>query len=220
MRCIVTYLKCNPQFLKNSSPRNIIFDLGGVIIDLDVERTMKAFSALSGKTVPEIRQLLESDPIFVNYEKGLASDQKFRDSLRNLLNIKESDEVIDKAWNAMLGAIPKTRIDLLEKLRKKHKLYLLSNTNNIHLCRFNEIVHSVSGSSSLNRYFDRTYYSHIVKMRKPDQEIFAHVLRENGLLPEETLFLDDNAANLEGASRIGIQTFHVTHPDMIFSLFS
>jgi glucose-1-phosphatase len=205
--------------LKIGTAKNLIFDLGGVIIDLDVERTEEAFALLSGKSVLEIKELVAGSNAFLRYEKGLLNDQEFRNSVRSLLHINASDLEIDAAWNAMLGEIPLKRIKLLERLKVDYQLYLLSNTNNIHLICFNEIVKSSCGSLSLNPYFDKTYYSHLVKMRKPDSEIYNLVLGENNLLAHETLFLDDNVSNLEGASRTGIRTFHVRYPDMIFSLF-
>jgi glucose-1-phosphatase len=205
--------------LKIGTAKNIIFDLGGVIIDLDVERTKEAFASLSQKSVSEIHLLLENSQVFLQYEKGLLNDREFRISVRDLLQVKASDLEIDVAWNAMLGEIPSSRIRLLESLRADYQLFLLSNTNNIHLICFNEIVKSTCGSSSLDPYFDKAYYSHLVKMRKPDAEIYALVLEENNLLAHETLFLDDNVSNLEGAAQLGIQTFHVHNPDMIFSPF-
>ncbi len=205
--------------MKIGTAKNIIFDLGGVIIDLDVEKTKEAFASLSQKSVSEVHLLFENSPVFLQYEKGLLNDREFRISVRNLLQIKASDLEIDVAWNAMLGEIPSSRIRLLESLREDYQLYLLSNTNNIHLICFNEIVKSTCGSSSLDPYFDKAYYSHLVKMRKPDAEIYALVLEENNLPAHETLFLDDNVSNLEGAAQLGIQTFHVHNPDMIFSLF-
>jgi epoxide hydrolase-like predicted phosphatase len=205
--------------LKFGTAKNLIFDLGGVIIDLNAERTKEAFATLSQKSVREIHLLIENSPVFLQYEKGILNDWEFRTSVRNLLHIKASDLEIDTAWNAMLGDIPLSRIRLLESLREDYRLFLLSNTNNIHLVCFNEIVKAACGSLSLDPYFDRTYYSHRLKMRKPDTEIYALVLGENKLLAQETLFLDDNASNLEGAAQLGIQTFHVQNPDMIFSLF-
>lgn len=205
--------------MKIDPVKNLIFDLGGVIIDLNVEKTKEAFALMSGKPISEVQEILANSSEFLLYEKGLISDQEFRNSVRHLLKTDATDLEIDAAWNAMLGGIPGNRIELLKKLRNNYQLFLLSNTNNIHLVCFNEIVKSACGSSSLNPYFDRAYFSHIVNMRKPDAEIYNLVLNDNNLLAHETLFLDDNTSNLEGASQLGIQTYHVRYPDMIFSLF-
>lgn len=199
--------------------KNIIFDLGGVIINLSVEKTHQAFAALSGLSLDEVKQLVHHGAFFQQYEKGLLSDADFRNHLRTSLNLNADDADLDRAWNAMLLNIPMERIRLLEDLKFRFNLFLLSNTNNIHLQCFNSQVKQLTGHSAIDHYFHQAYYSHLVKMSKPDVEIYKHVLDLNGLIPHETIFLDDNKDNLVGANKAGIQTFHVQHPDQIFSLF-
>jgi putative hydrolase of the HAD superfamily len=198
--------------------KGVIFDLGGVIIDLDESETVKRFAQLGNKSLDQVRDLVNSEA-FKKFEKGLISETEFRDAVRSNLAPNASDDQIDECWNAMLKDIPGARIELLERLKEKYRLFLLSNTNSIHLKSFNRIVKEVTGHDSLQRYFTRVYYSHQVRMRKPDREIYELVLRENNLVAAETLFLDDNPANLEGAARVGIQTVHVTHPNLIFDIF-
>jgi glucose-1-phosphatase len=199
--------------------KNIIFDLGGVIINLDTHKTYQQFSRLSGIELEELKSKSAKSAFFDLYEKGLLSDQEFRGQVRLFLKCEASDSEIDNAWNAMLLDIPQQRIQLLKQLRNNYKLFLLSNTNNIHLQCFTEIVKNTTRLSGLSDCFDKDYYSHLMKMRKPDAEIFQYVLNENNLNPNETLFLDDNQSNLAGAASVGIQIFHVAHPDLIFSLF-
>lgn len=196
----------------------IIFDLGGVIIDLHEHRTVKYFAQLSGKPEDKIRAIIQL-PAFQQFEKGLISENDFRDAARDSLNESASDEQIDQGWNAMLGEIPHARIDLLRSLADKYELYLLSNTNTIHYRAFLKIVKDTIGQDSFEGFFDKAYYSHQIHMRKPDTEIFEWVLAQNNLQPAEALFLDDNAMNIEGAQRVGIQTVHVTYPDLILNLF-
>jgi epoxide hydrolase-like predicted phosphatase len=200
--------------------KNIIFDLGGVIINLSVEKTHQAFANLSGLPVAEIKTRVHHGAFFHEFEKGLISDEEFRDHLRESLAMKVSDTQLDRAWNAMLLDIPLPRIQLLEKLKSRYSIFLLSNTNNIHLQCFNGIVRQLTGKPAIDSYFHDSFYSHLIKMSKPDEEIYQHVLLKHGLLPHETIFLDDNKANLVGANKVGIQTFHVEHPDQIFSLFA
>jgi glucose-1-phosphatase len=204
--------------LNKPSFKNIIFDLGGVIINLSVPDTFAAFAQASGKPLDEVSKHA-SHQAFLDYEKGLLSDQQFREEVKNVLNWKADEEVFDHCWNAMLLDIPIERLQLLERLKKEYRIFLLSNTNEIHLKKFNHILNTTSGKESMDHYFHKAYYSHRMKMRKPDAEIFEFVLKENQLNPEETLFLDDNVSNLEGAAQTGIQTFHVKTPDLIFSLF-
>ena len=198
--------------------RNIIFDLGGVIINLSIPSTVAAFSKASSKSVEEVAALVNSQA-FIDYEKGLISDEVFRDHVRKALNWKASDDEIDESWNAMLQDIPANRIQLLERLKKSHRIFLLSNTNEIHWRKFSQILYEQTQQKSMDNYFHRAYYSHRMKMRKPDVEIFDYVLKENQLEPSETLFLDDNLSNLRGAEQAGIKTFHVQTPELIFSLF-
>jgi len=199
--------------------KNIIFDLGGVILNLSVDSTLRKFSELSGLPVDEVIEMYHARPEFLAYEKGEITNDEFRQSLKKIFGLKSLDTELDVSWNAMLGDIPKERVELLRELKSKYKTYLLSNTNAIHLDHFTGIVQKAHGLESLDPLFHKAYYSHLMKMRKPDPGIYEYVLKENGLKAEETIFLDDNLANLKGAASVGIQTFHVSHPDTIFSLF-
>lgn len=215
-----TSLNLNATPLAPAGIKNIIFDLGGVIINLSVEKTHQAFAALSGLPVTEIKTRVHHGAFFHEFEKGLITDSEFRVHLRESLNMRVSDAQLDQAWNAMLLDIPLARIQLLEKLKASYTIFLLSNTNNIHLQCFNGIVKQLTGKPAIDYYFHGSFYSHLVKMSKPDAEIYQHVLSQHALVPQETIFLDDNKDNLVGANKVGIHTFHVEHPDQIFSLFS
>jgi putative hydrolase of the HAD superfamily len=199
--------------------KNIIFDLGGVIINLSVEKTHQAFASLSGLPIAEIKTRVHHGAFFHEFEKGQITDSEFRNHLRVSLNVQVSDTQLDQAWNAMLLDIPLSRIQLLERLKSRYTIFLLSNTNNIHLQCFNGIVQKLTGKPAIDSYFHDSFYSHLVKMSKPDEEIYRHVLKQHALQPNETMFLDDNKDNLAGANKVGIHTFHVEHPDQIFSLF-
>lgn len=199
--------------------KNIIFDLGGVILNLSVDSTLRKFSELSGYPPDKVIELYHARPEFLAYEKGLITNDEFRKFLRSLFELKSTDLELDGCWNAMLGDIPAERIELLRELKSRYRTYLLSNTNAIHLDCFSGIVKKGHGIESLDPLFHKAYYSHLMGMRKPHADIYEYVLNENGLKAGETIFLDDNLANLQGAASVGIQTFHVTHPDTIFSLF-
>jgi len=200
--------------------KNIIFDLGGVIINLDVSRTYQAFALLANSAVEEVKSKISQQAFFNEYERGSLDDDGFRDHLRALLNRKVSDAQLDAAWNAMLLDIPTEKYQLLTKLKSHYRVFLLSNTNNIHLQAVNQIVFNDTHQEGLHHYFHKDYYSHLMKMRKPEPEIFQQVLVENNLIAKETLFLDDNAENIEGAKSLAIQTAHITSPDRVLSLFA
>lgn len=200
--------------------KNIIFDLGGVILNLSVERTHQAFADLSGLTLPEIKSRVHHGPFFHDYERGLITDLEFRNLLRETLQVKASDQELDKAWNAMLLDIPQERFALLEQLKETYRVFLLSNTNEIHRQCFNSIVQQTSGKPNIDHYFHQAYFSHVLNLSKPDVAIYQHVLNDQNLLPSETVFLDDNQDNLAGAAKAGLHTFYVQQPNQIFEFFT
>lgn len=201
--------------------KNLIFDLGGVIIDLAVDRTINAFANLSGLDEARIKQLYFSHHEFIAYEKGEISDAEFRLALQSIFSFSAPDEVIDQSWNAMLAGLPKGKLELLDRLMNRFNLTVLSNTNSIHLFHVNtRMLPGVSGKSSLNDYFHQHYYSHLVNKRKPEKKIFMQVIEENKFNPAETLFLDDNPENIAAAESLGIQTRIIHHPDQVYQIFS
>lgn len=199
--------------------KNIIFDLGGVIINIDYNKSIKAFRKLGkSNSIIEFNQKEQSE-LFDKLETGNISPEAYRAQLREKYLLEATDEQIDEAWNAMLLDIPKERIDLLLELGKKYRIYLLSNTNAIHLQKFNEIVAHSFTIPNLDSLFEQVYYSHLVGMRKPDAVIFEHVVNENGLQKEETLFIDDSIQHIESAKLAGIQTLHLAPPLTINQVF-
>jgi len=190
----------------------LIFDLGGVIINLNVNNTIEQLARLSGFNHDEIIELYLNNENFQLYEKGLICDNEFRNFIRELVNSEIEDNNIDEAWNAMVLDIPKERLVDLKRLSKNYDLFLLSNTNNIHLKRVNENLIPLQ-EEVLDDYFIKSYYSHHIGMRKPDQDIFRLVVDSQNLDPTKTLFLDDNEHNIAGAKKVGIQTLHIPYPD-------
>lgn len=206
--------------MKGKKFRHIIFDLGGVIINLDENKTVESFSRISHCSPSVVREFILQFEGYKKFEKGLSSDVEFRNQLRKEFQIDATDKLIDDCMNAMLLDIPIERLILLKSLRVSANLYLLSNTNEIHLKKFNAILKETTGDEKMDVYFNKAYYSHLVKMRKPDKEIFQMVLEENNLDPQHTLFLDDNLVNLRGAETVGIKTFHIEHPRQLFQIFT
>ena len=199
--------------------RNIIFDLGGVILNLSVASSLKQLVAITGLPMEKVLEGYSHREEFFQYEKGEIGDMQFRAALQRIYSFQESDEVIDQCWNAMLLDIPPERIELLKSLKSKYRTFLLSNTNAIHVKSFSASLSKAHGINSLDSLFEKVYYSHQLKMRKPDPEIYQHVLIQNGIKAKETLFLDDNEKNIEGARNVGIETFLVRDPNQLFTLF-
>jgi putative hydrolase of the HAD superfamily len=199
----------------------IIFDLGGVILNLRYENTIEAFTQLCGRDVSQLYSQQKQSPIFDEIETGKISPKEFRLGLRNILNIHHldiSDEQLDFAWNAMLLDIPKERLEFLQKIGKQKRIFLLSNTNEIHKKAFDENLYNEHQMKSLDHLFEKAYYSHLVMDRKPNPSIFEYVLTQNNLKPETTLFIDDSHQHIVGASRVGVQTIHLKSPVTILDL--
>jgi len=185
--------------------KNIIFDLGGVILNLDNQRTEDAFTSLGVKDFRSYFGHGHASSFFKEYEVGRLNDKQFVDSIRQLTGLSVSDEAIVDSWNALLLDFPPERIQLLKQLRKTYRLFLFSNTNALHLAALQQTYSETFGGGSLEDHFEKTYYSHLLGLRKPDKESFEYILQENQLNPEETMFVDDAIINVEGAERVGLR---------------
>jgi putative hydrolase of the HAD superfamily len=188
--------------------KNIIFDFGGVIIHIDPLRTLTAFRNLGIKNFDGQYSTLGQRHLFDELEKGSITPAEFRNRIRSFSELPLTDEQIDHAWNAILVDLPEQHIEFLKTLKDKYRLFLLSNTNAIHESAFTAMIQKKFGEDVLKKIFERVYLSHHLKMQKPDPEIFMHVLKENNLAAEETLFVDDSAQHIEGAKKVGLQSFY------------
>lgn len=188
-----------------SKINTIIFDLGGVIINLDTAATIAEFNKLSSKPFENIYTQLQQTPLFDLFDKGLIGEPEFFNGLKVAMEAEPGDDLMLEAWNAMLLDFPLHRLELLKALKSKYRLFLLSNTNETHVREFEASLLKSQGYQNLEPFFDRVYYSCRMGMRKPDTEIFDYVLKENKLVPEETLFIDDTLHHIEGALKTGIQ---------------
>lgn len=199
--------------MKNSRIKNIVFDLGDVILNIDVPLASTNFGKLSGREQYEIITLFKEKELFRLFETGLVDEEAFRNMIRELLEFPDwSQEIIDTAWNSLLLDIPPARIELIKELGKNYRLFLLSNTSSIHIKEVNKILHAASGVEKLDDLFEKVYLSYEMGKMKPDPAIYLQVLEESGLVAEETLFLDDNADNITAASKLGIDTILVQKP--------
>ncbi|AHM63234.1 haloacid dehalogenase-like hydrolase [Flammeovirgaceae bacterium 311] len=205
-----------------STIQNIIFDLGGVVIHLDMPRTFTAFAQMGNFAPEQAEALFHKDPLFLSYERGAVTPQEFLLGLRHLMGKPLSDEELITAWNAMLLHFPPENIELLRSLKAsgKYKLFMLSNTNIIHIEEVHRRLEQLCGEKDFSSLFDKVYYSQDIGARKPDPEAFQVILDEWNLKPEETLFIDDNKNNLLGAERLGIQTLHFEQNSSLPLIFS
>lgn len=193
-----------------SGVRHIIFDLGGVLLNIDYAATEKAFEALGVNDFRERYSQLSQNTFFDDWETGKLGREEFILGMRTASgNDTLTDEQILNAWNAMLLDFPLRRLQLLQQLRNHYDLFLLSNTNEIHEAAFNALLMKTCGFNSIAHFFDKVYLSHRVGARKPGKEIFQQILDENGLQPEHTLFIDDSPQHIETANSLGIQTIYL-----------
>ena len=185
--------------------RNIIFDLGGVILNIDFKKSIEAFRKLGIANIDEIFSGYIQSKFFDSYDKGLIQDKDFITELKRYIPAAVPDEEVLDAWNAMILDFPEDRIMLLKKLKPVYRIFLLSNTNSIHYPIYNKQLQEKYKIKNLSELFEKAYFSFRIGMRKPEGEFFMKVINENGLLPEETLFVDDAPMNIEAAKNLGLK---------------
>jgi glucose-1-phosphatase len=187
----------------------LLLDLGGVLIDVDYQRTARAFRSLGFERFEELYSKAQQDHLFDGFEVGALSPEQFRDRIRSLHRAFISDADIDACWNAMLGSIPPERMAAVAALRARYKVLLLSNTNAIHVPAFTDIIRRENGIADFKACFDGAYYSCELGLRKPHAEAFLHVLQAHGADPARTLFIDDSIQHVVGAREAGLRAEHL-----------
>ena len=188
------------------SYKNILFDFGGVLYDIDFQLTIKAFKDLGFINFENMFSQYKINNFFADFERGHISDVAFYDILIKESSVPASKEDIKNAWNKMLLSYRMESLHYLKTLQEKHPLYLLSNTNSIHYDDFTAALKNIEGTKPLSSYFTKAWYSHEIGYRKPDLNCYEFILEDGGLIAEETLFIDDTLANLEAAKKLGFQT--------------
>lgn len=184
--------------------KNIIFDLGGVIINLDMARTIHAFEEMGIPDFKNTYNQFSQTKLFDSFDKGTISEIDFFMGIKTEFKLNKSLEELKDAWNLMLLDFPKQRLDELLKLKNKYNTFLLSNTNETHVEAFEQTLLKEHGFKNLDIFFNKAYYSCRVGMRKPDVEIFELVLNQNNLKKEETVFIDDTYIHVNAAKEMGI----------------
>lgn len=188
----------------SSSKPSLLFDLGNVLLPIDLDKTFQAFADLSDQFLAEeVKELTHSQALWSRYESGLQTEEEFRDSLRYTLALNCSDEQFDLAFSALLLDFHPQVYTWLENIAKQYPIYLLSNTSLIHAKQFTQVPLGPQGES-LFGLFKKTYFSFDLGMIKPDEKIYHHVLEDLSLKPENLVFFDDNFHNIESAKRVGI----------------
>ena len=189
--------------------KNLLFDLGGVLLNIDYNKTANAFRKLGVNKFDELYSQADANDLFEALETGKISEADFYSTIQQYCNPETSKEQIKLAWNSMLLNFRIDSLNWLKILKEQYNIFLLSNTNCIHLNAFNRIFKEQIIQSSLDDYFIKAYYSHVIKMRKPYTETFHFVLNDAGIKADETLFIDDSINNIEGAKKAGLNVHHL-----------
>lgn len=198
----------------------LIFDFGGVLIDLDMNQAILNFKKLGIKNVEKYLSNFGQSGFFMQLEKGEISAEAFRSEIRKMTTNTITDTEIDDAWNAFLVRIPSEKLDVVYELRKKYRIIMLSNTNVIHFPYAERTFFSYK-NRNITEYFDKCYRSYDMKMAKPDAEIFEAILAQEQVPANQCLLLDDGSKNIEQAEKLGFQTYLVDEKeDLSFLLTS
>jgi epoxide hydrolase-like predicted phosphatase len=191
-----------------SNISTLIFDFGGVLIDLDMNQSILNFKKLGVENVENYLSNFGQSGFFMQLEKGKISADEFRSEIRKMTANTITDKEIDDAWNAFLVRIPSEKLDIVYQLRKKFRVIMLSNTNAIHFPYAEQTFFSYK-NRGIDVYFDKCYRSYDMKMAKPDAEIFEAILIQEQVAPNQCLLLDDGPKNIEQAQKLGFQTYFV-----------
>jgi len=185
---------------------NIIFDLGGVLLDIDHSFTRAAFENLGVTDFDAMYSQANADHLFQRLETGNISEEDFYKEFNQRTKLQLPVSEIKTAWNAMLLTFRENSLEYLDRLRNYYKIFLLSNTNYIHIDSFNKKYNLVKREKPFDEYFDKAFYSCGIGLRKPDVSCYQWVLKDLKIDPETTLFIDDSTHNIEGAKQAGLQT--------------
>lgn len=200
--------------------KNIIFDFGGVICDLDISLTEKKFREFGPARNQKPDSGKEFQKLVEGLETGMITPAQFRKKIRDHYIKPLSDPVIDETWNAMLLFIPDHRIRLLQQIRTNYRTFLLSNSNPIHYDCYLQHFREQTGFTDFTALFEKTYFSFLIGLKKPEKEIYEFALNDSILNPAETLFIDDTPENVTGAEAAGIKGFLLKEGKEIADLFS
>lgn len=201
--------------------KNIILDYGNVIFMIDFERSRQAFISLGIKNVDEFFAHSGQDPLFDALDKGKITAADFRNGIRERSGKPDlTDAQIDDAWNSLLIGVPAGKHETISYLNTKYRSFLLSNNNEIHYRYCMQHIQDTYQVADNSGFFEKTFYSHLMGMRKPDAEIFEQVIKETGINPAETLFIDDSPQHLATAHSLGFLTALCTKEDDLESIIA
>ncbi len=202
------------------SIKNIIFDFGGVILDIDPQLTINEFVKLGVNDFSKLLTPEFTEEIIGKFERGILTPEVFRTKLKSFLNIDITDQQLDDAWNSLLYDIPAERIEIIGQVKKNYQIILLSNSNEIHYDLYVRDLQLRFGYREFDELFHKAYFSFDLHLLKPNPDIYEFVINQHGFLPEETLFIDDKIENIEAARKLGMKTYQLEKPERVRDIFT
>lgn len=200
--------------------KNLVFDIGNVIVDIDYNLPITGFGKLSVANVSDILTYAQEYQLFHRYERGQITERQFQDELRPFLRPEVTDEDILAAWNSILINYPAEKFELLNNLKERYRVYALSNINETHVRAIDAAVQKQLGVPSFSGFFHTAYYSNEMGHRKPEKEIYEFIAAKENLNPAETFFVDDLKENIEAARSLGWQAYHLPKPADLIPLLT
>ena len=202
-----------------SEIKNLLLDLGGVVLNVDYHKMVDVFKEYGVMDFDKHFTQAKQVEIIDKFEEGKCTIEEFRNGIRDLVNVNLTDEQIDNAWFSMILDLPKERIELIGLLKLKYNVYLFSNTNELHIELLKKRYEEEFGFDIFQMLFTKAYFSNEIKMRKPHPESFEWLLKDAGIKADETLFIEDSPQHIEGAKKVGLNTYWLTGGETINDLY-
>ena len=202
-----------------SEIKNLLLDLGGVVLNVDYHKMVDVFKEYGIMDFDKHFTQANQVEIIDKFEEGKCSIEEFRNGIRDLVKVDLTDAQIDKAWFSMILDLPKERIELIGLLKLKYNVYLFSNTNELHIELLKKRYEEEFGFDIFQMLFTKAYFSNEIKMRKPHPESFQWLLNDAEIKAEETLFIEDSPQHIEGAKKVGLNTYWLTGGETINDLY-
>lgn len=202
-----------------SEIKNLLLDLGGVVLNVDYHKMVDVFKEYGVMDFDKHFTQAKQVEIIDKFEEGKCTIEEFRNGIRDLVEVDLTDAQIDNAWFSMILDLPKERIELIGLLKLKYNVYLFSNTNELHIELLKKRYEEEFGFDIFQMLFTKAYFSNEIKMRKPHPESFQWLINDAGIKAEETLFIEDSPQHIEGAKKVGLNTYWLTGGETINDLY-
>ena len=196
--------------------KNLIFDLGNVILNIDTKLSEKAFAQYGMNDFEKLYTLASQNELFDRLEVGSITENEFYDEFRRVTDCKLDNKTLEQCWDALIMDFPAARIEMLKHLKAegKYRTFILSNTNIIHYRFYTALLKRTRGVDGLESLVEHAYFSHEIGLKKPNRDIFDYVVTNSHIKPEESIFIDDNEANIKAANALGFNTIFLKNNDM------